>query len=170
MPELIGTKFDALPETLDEGDLKFLGNLREHGWFRTSVSEDGEGPGFSYTSGFWVNISFPEIIVFSLKSEIAHRVLWDIFNDCKNGVPPPIGNVTDLIFANLPAILLPVSIEHYQEHLGWNQWFYGDNYFPCVQLVWADREGVFPWQHGFSEEFSGDQVDLSDGGWRKLSQ
>jgi Domain of unknown function (DUF4262) len=170
MPDLTGTKFDAPPDSLDKHDVKFLDNVRQHGWFRTSIFEDDEGPGFSYTSGFWLNASFPEIIVFSLKREIAHDVLWDIFNDCKNCNPPPIGKVTDTIFANLPAILLPVSIEHYPEYLGWNGWFYGENHYPCVQLVWTDRDGIFPWQRGFSEEFKGDQVDLTEGGWPSVGQ
>ncbi|MCA8277395.1 DUF4262 domain-containing protein [Burkholderia sp. AU30280] len=35
---------------------------------------------------------------------------------------------------------------HYEAHLGWNRWFYGNDDFPCVQLLWPDRNGIFPWQ------------------------
>ena len=170
MPQLSGTKLEAPLDSLDENDIKFLDNVRKHGWFRTSVFAENEKLGFSYSTGFWLSVSFPEIIVFSLKYEIAHQVLWDIFNDCKNGVPPPIGEVTDKIFGNGPAILLPISVEHYPEHLGWSGWFYGNNPFPCVQLVWGDRDDLFPWQSGFSNEFEGNQIDLSEGGWQRLTQ
>ncbi|AMU18382.1 hypothetical protein BJL96_15195 [Burkholderia cenocepacia] len=39
-----------------------------------------------------------------------------------------------------------VKPAHYEAHLGWNRWFYGNDAFPCVQLLWPDRNGIFPWQ------------------------
>jgi hypothetical protein len=35
------TALDGAEETLDEHERDFIGNIREHGWFRTSVSGDG---------------------------------------------------------------------------------------------------------------------------------
>jgi hypothetical protein len=32
--------------------------------------------------------------------------------------------------------------------------------------VWPDRAGVFPWEAGFDPAFAGDQVDLTEDGWR----
>ena len=52
---------DAPPDVLDDGEQSFVAKVRELGWFRTSVFGDDEGPGFSFTTGFWVNASQPEV-------------------------------------------------------------------------------------------------------------
>jgi hypothetical protein len=158
------TALDAPLDALDDHEKDFVSNIREHGWFRTSVfAEDGH-VGFSYTTGLWLTLGFPEIIVFSLKTETAHSILWDVFRDVKSGKRPPIGKPTD-IFANMDGVLFPVDHEHYAEHLGWSRWFYGGDDFPCLQLVWPDTRGVFPWQPGAEERFREDQPDLTTKGW-----
>ena len=35
------TALDAPPDRLDENEQSFVANIREHGWFRTSVFADG---------------------------------------------------------------------------------------------------------------------------------
>jgi hypothetical protein len=161
------TALDAPFDKLDEHERTFVSIIREHGWHRMNVLEHEAGPGFNYTTGFWL-AGFPEIIVFAMKPEIASDVLWDMYRSQKSGQGYPATIVTDDIFANLPACLLPVSKRHYREYLGWNRWFYGGDSFPCLQLVWTDREGKFPWQPGFSFELDGLQPDISDGPWAGL--
>jgi hypothetical protein len=159
------TALDIPDEALDDGERNVIAGIREYGWFRHSIFGDEDGPGFSYTTGFWVTAAFPEIIVFSLKSDIIHDILWDVFRNVKAGRPPAMGVATSDIFVNLPAMLLPVSKRFYADYLGWDRWFHAGDEFPCLQLVWPDREGVFPWQHGFDETFRDDQPDLTDNGW-----
>jgi hypothetical protein len=159
------TALDAPPDILDEGEQSFVAKVREHGWFRTGVLGDHEGPGFSFTTGFWVNASHPEVIIFSMKDAIAHDVCWALFRNAKAGKPLPVGERTDAAFANLPAYAFLVAKKHYRDLLGWSRWFYGGDDFPCVQLVWPDRAGTFPWQPGFDTEFSEDQPDLTERGW-----
>lgn len=159
------TPLDVPPDALDEGEQSFVAKVREHGWFRTSVSGDDEGPGFSFTTGFWVNANHPEVIIFSTKDEIAHDVFWDLFRDAKSGQPLPLGKRTDAVFANLPAYAFLVAKQHYRSFLGWSRWFYGGDDFPCLQIVWPDRTGRFPWESGFDTAFSADQPDLTDRGW-----
>jgi hypothetical protein len=161
------TALDADIEKLDEHERTFVNIIREYGWHRTNVLEHETGPGFNYTTGFWL-AGFPEIIISVMKPEIASDVLWDMYRSQKSGQSYPAAIVTNDIFANLPACLLPVSKRHYREYLGWNRWFYGGDSFPCLQLVWTDREGNFPWQPGFSSEFEGLQPDLTDGDWAGL--
>jgi hypothetical protein len=40
----------------------------------------------------------------------------------------------------------------------------GDD-FDCVQLIWTDRDGRFPWQQGYATEFIEAQPDLTDDAW-----
>jgi len=161
------TALDSDAEKLDEDELTFVNIIREHGWHRMSVSEDEEGPGFSYTTGFWL-AGFPEIIIFAMKPEIASDVMWDMYRSQKSGQSHSEVTATNDIFTNLPACLLPVSNKHYREYLGWSRWFYGGNSFPCLQLVWSDRQGKFPWHPDFASEFDSLQPDLTDGNWAGL--
>ncbi len=150
---------------LDESERDFVEKIREHGWFDTAVFGDAEGPSFSFTSGFWVNTGQPELIMFGMKREIVHDVFWGLFRGAKAGEALPKGKATDKAFANLPAYSFPVAKRFYPEYLGWSQWFYGGNEFPCLQIVWPDRDGIFPWQQGFDPTFSSDQPDLTENGW-----
>jgi hypothetical protein len=75
------TALDAPIDKLDDQEANFVDQIRKHGWFRSNIFGDVSGPGFSYTTGFWSGATAPEVIVFSLKSEIAHDVLWDIYID-----------------------------------------------------------------------------------------
>jgi hypothetical protein len=159
------TALDAPSDHLDEADLRFVGQIREHGWFRTNVLGDEQGPGFSYTTGFWVHASHPELIIFNTKPEIAHNVFWTLYRDAKAGKPLPVGIRTDAPFENLPAVAFHVARNHYPDFLGWSRWFYGGDDFPCLQIVWPDRAGRFPWEPHFDPTFEEDQPDLTKLGW-----
>lgn len=159
------TTLDAPQEALDEAEQSFVAKLREHGWFRTGVHADDDGPGFSYSTGFWVTLRQPEIIIFDLRDDIAHDVLWDLFRSAKEGEALPPGTRTDRVFANLSAYAFPLAKRHYANHLGWSRWFYGGDDFPCLQIVWPDRAGIFPWEAGFDLTFANKQPDLTEHGW-----
>lgn len=160
------TALDLPTEGFDEQEQSFVAKIREHGWFRTEVLGDDEGPGFSLTTGFWVNAGQPELIIFNLKSDVASDVLWGLFEAAKSGKQLAPGKRTEEAFANLPAYVFAVAEKHYHEFLGWSRWFYCGDHFPCLQIVWPDRAGLFPWESGFDEHFRPDQPDLTERGWR----
>jgi len=158
------TALDAPESAFDEAEQNFVACIREHGWFRTNIFDDEDEPGFSYTTGYWLNAAQPELIMFGMKTAV-HDVFWDLYRDAVAGVPLTIGKRTNGVFGNLPAYVFTVSKRFYENHLGWNRWFYAGDEFPCVQIVWPDREGVFPWEQGFDQAFAGRQVDLTEHGW-----
>ncbi len=162
------TALDMPSESLEEAERSFLTNVRQHGWFDTAVFSDAEGPGFSFTTGLWINTGQPELIIFGLSREIAHDVFWSLFHDLKAGLPLPVGTLTDRAFAHSAAYILPVAKRFYPKYLGWSQWFYRGKDFPCLQIVWPDRSGLFPWEPGFDQALSTQQVDLSERGWQKM--
>ncbi|HZO44722.1 MAG TPA: DUF4262 domain-containing protein [Xanthobacteraceae bacterium] len=164
------TALDADPSKLDEQEQNFVSQIREHGWLGTSVFGDEAGPGFSYTTGFWLNLKFPEVITFSLRREIAHDTFWHIYRTLKGGDGLAIGTPIESIFESGGAALLPVSESRFKDHLGWSRWFYGGDAFRCVQLFWTDPNGFFPWQAGYSAEFIEAQPDLTEGKWSGLRQ
>jgi hypothetical protein len=161
----MATALDAPADVLDDQEKSFVAQVLEHGWFRTNVFEDDDGPGFSYTTGFWLGVKAPEIIVFSLKSEIAHAVLWDLYRAAAAGTVFPVGQRLSNVFGNIDAVFLPVAKPLYPEHLGWSRWFYGSDDWPCVQHVWPDAHGKFPWEAGYEVRFANSQPNLTGEAW-----
>lgn len=162
------TALDANPDSLDEHEKNFVAKIRQHGWRGTNVFPEGDSRGFGYTTGFWSSVQFPEVITFSLKSEVADQIFWNIFKKAKEGLPPGQQRRVRNVLERMDVVLLPVSKRYYAEHLGWSRWFYGGDEFPSVQLVWPDRNNVFPWQSGFERGFEGDQPDLTEDGWGQI--
>jgi hypothetical protein len=142
------TALDSPDAALDADEREFVALIREHGWFCTQVLGDDAGPGFSYTTGFWVGLGQPEVIVFGLDQTLAHDVLWDIYRDLAAGKPLPVEARTGEVFGGCDAWLRPMGRQHYRDYLGWSLWFYQGDEFPCLQLLWPDRAGRFPWEAG----------------------
>ncbi|UIJ45278.1 DUF4262 domain-containing protein [Sphingomonas cannabina] len=160
------TALDAPDEALDSAEQSFVAKIREHGWFRTGVFADADGLGFSYTTGFWRNAGHPELIMFGMKDETAHDIFWDLYRGAVAGIDLPVGKRAEGIFGNAPAYVFPVAKRHYKDHLGWSRWFYAGDEFPCLQIVWPDRTGLFPWEDQFDRSFENSQIDLTERGWR----
>jgi Domain of unknown function (DUF4262) len=159
------TALDAPYAKLDEQERKFVGGIRAHGWFATHVFS-GEGkPGFSYTTGFFATIDRPELMVFSLKREIAHTMFDFLYAEFKRGATLSVATPTTDVFINGRAAFLEVDERHYDEHFGWTKWFYAGQIVPVRQIVWTDKADRFPWEVGFDQSFRDDQVDLSRHGW-----
>ncbi|MFT3722487.1 MAG: DUF4262 domain-containing protein [Hyphomonadaceae bacterium] len=159
------TALDAPIEALDDHERAFVASVKVHGWFRHGIFADEGRPSFSFTTGFWVNADHPELVIFSMKDTLAHQVFWDAFGEAKAGRKLLVGKRTDAVFANLPAYAFTVTKKHYADHLGWSRWFYAGDDFPCLQIVWPDRAGLFPWETGFDRAFKDDQPDLTERGW-----
>lgn len=160
------TALDAPQDRLDQHEREFVDIVREHGWHEMRVfDETGAHPDFNYSTGIWHGIGFPEIILFSMKRDTARKILWDVYRSAKSGNPPLVGIPTDDIFGNAKAILLPVAKRFYAEYLGWSSWFYGNDAFPCLHLIWPDRSGAFPWEPAYDAEFRDLQPDLTETGW-----
>jgi Domain of unknown function (DUF4262) len=161
------TALDAPVDKLDEHELNFVSNVKKHGWFATHVFAEEKYSGFSYSTGFYLNLGHAEIIISGLKREIAHQVLWDAYKDIEAGNSFPLGVPLNTVFANGRAAFFNVAPEHYQEYLGWSSWFYGGQRFPCVQLVWTDKDDRFPWDSKFDHSFDAAQPDLTNSGWKQ---
>jgi uncharacterized protein DUF4262 len=161
----MGTALDADHGRLDKGEQNFVENVRRHGWCGTHVAADEDGPGFSYTTGFWLKFNFPELILFSLRGPVAHDTFWHVCRELEAGKHFAIGEPADEIFENSAAVLLPVSPQQYQAYLGWSRWFYESDAFQCLQLVFPDSSGDFPWSRKTSDAFRAAQPDLTAGNW-----
>jgi hypothetical protein len=105
------------------------------------------------------------LILFGLKNDVAHDILWDAYRDIEQARAFSVGVRTSGVFGNADAYLFPVAKRHYAEHLGWSRWFYRGDEFPCLHLIWPDRSGLFPWEEGFADGEKSVQPDLTENGW-----
>ncbi len=77
---------EPLERPLDDYEIKLLANIDEHGWQATHVFDpDGEDPGFTYSIGFPQSLNIPDFIIFGLKQELMHNMLWGIFEQVRDG-------------------------------------------------------------------------------------
>ncbi len=156
------TALDLPADALDEHETKFVAQIRRYGWFGTHVSEDEEGPGFSYTTGFWHGFRAPEVMLFTLPSEIAHEIFWGLYHGLESGERLPLNQPVDNVLNDYDVIFRPVPATKFARFFGWSRWFYRGDDFEVVQLVWPDRKRRFPWTDGAPPEFLTAQPLLSD--------
>jgi hypothetical protein len=67
-------------------------------------------------------------------------------------------------------VLLPVPEWRFKDYLGGSRWFYGGDKFQCLQMVWPDRKGKFPWQARFSRKLLKEQPDITAANWSGLRE
>jgi len=155
------TAFDLKDDQLDDGDRAFLSGVRQHGWYSTNVFADEERPGFIYSTGFWYCFKAPEVIIFGLPQEVAHQVLWLLFERLEAGERFNTDQPVPDILTGYNVRFCPAPESAFPEYLGWNRWFYGGDTFEVLQLIFPDMEGRFPWENGVSQDFKAMQPVLA---------
>ena len=131
---------------MDPADAKLLADVEQFGWHMITVSEDDQGPGFTYTIGLFYSYSHPEVIVFGLPNQAMQGVVDCIAGLVKGGVRFGDGDESDEVLDGYVCTFRRVLPAHYPAHLGYAKWFYKSREFPAIQCVWPDKAGHFPWQ------------------------
>ncbi len=144
------------PTPTSEYDFQLLQKIDEIGWYNIHVSEENDSPAYAFTIGHFQKHHHPEIIVIGLPPQIAHELL-NIAAIKIAGAKEEIESYrkyTDFT-EGLSVVFVPVGIEHYKEYLGYANWYYASmpTPYPALQMVWPDREGIYPWEPGYDKSF-----------------
>lgn len=158
--------FDRSPDTFNKHEVKIVANIREFGFQGTHVCGGEDARPFSYSTGFWRMASIPEILILTLQARVSQSLFGHLFDRARDGFVPPVGVAVPDVMVGYDCYFFPISPTAYEDYPLSSNWFYGNRDYPCLQLVWADEMGLFPWQAGFNERFRDDQPDLSPDGWR----
>lgn len=147
----------------DPGDIKFLQDIREHGWHVVGVPDDEEGPGFSFTVGVHLRTLQPEILMMGVPIESSHRILNEIAGYLMEGGTIAPGQKYSGFVDGREVMFRPIHQSRFGEYLGYAVWFYRPlaGEFPAFQCLWPDLQGRFPHEPGFDSRFVGRQIDLS---------
>ncbi|KUJ52222.1 DUF4262 domain-containing protein [Chryseobacterium sp. JAH] len=110
-------------------------------------------PSFAYSIGLQKSYNHPEIICFGLPSNLAHGIINDIARIIKNGEKINSKKIYTNIFDNSRAVFLNVDKVNIPDYFGACLNYYGDEKFDALQLIWTDRNDIFPWEESFEDEF-----------------
>lgn len=141
-------------KTYVDPEKKIIDDVKEFGFHIVFVPEDEYLPSFAYTIGLKKTYNHPEIILFGLNQQLLGGILNGIGEEIKNGKIYQPNTEYENIISNYPVKFLEIKKEHYQDYLGYAGWFYDKTFdFPAYQLVWTDKEGNYPWDDGFNENW-----------------
>ena len=144
--------------TRDPFDDQMIAGIAEHGWFGIRVEEDDEGPGFTYSVGFWEHATGPEVIVFGLPKELSHSMLWEIFHKLRGGLTAGDGVRVAGLVEGFECMLRPVHASQLPEYFGYALWYRREilgsaDGLDAYQVFGpGTRQGLFPWEPGCVEK------------------
>ena len=137
----------------DESEQKVIDDIAAHGWHCVNILAEGNLPPYSFTVGLFHSYGHPELIIFGLRSEVAHQILAIAADAAKNGAPLDLSQPSDELINSYSCCFAQVPISEYRDHVGYCRWYYHGNEFPLYQIVWPSRAGLFPWHPDATAEF-----------------
>lgn len=154
-------------DTFDEQTRTILASIQsdvaEFGWHRVLIPGEDRG-GFVFTIGLWKTYKHPEIILFAPSDDptgIAGQ-LPALVKRVAAGETFTTDRVYEGVFGRHSGHFRKVDPLWLPSFLGTAGLFYGSFDFPVLQLFWPDKEGLFPWQGGFSADLFPYQAILSE--------
>lgn len=128
-------------------------NISNYGLQVIMVEPTNYSSSFAYSIGLAKTYNHPEIICFGLPNNLSHEIINDIADLIKSGEVIHSGKIYSEIFKNSRATFLKVDKRNLQDYFGAGLNYYKDEEFNALQLIWTDRNDIFPWEENFEEEF-----------------
>ncbi|GIG03198.1 hypothetical protein Cci01nite_82910 [Catellatospora citrea] len=134
------------------------------------------GTDFAYTVGLWHTFRRPEAVMFGLDGKGMRHWLNDYVNHGREQGWPEENEPVQGVVEDFPTQLRPV-------HGSWHDALFGTAYrfyrgpVPFQQLVWPDRNGLWPWEEGATASSRNRQAfswlpvhEHPKGGWRLVGE
>ena len=136
----------------DNSERRVLDDISEYGWHCVGILPDEDSVAYSFTIGLYQSYGHPELIIFGLKSNVAHKVLANAV-EALRGKRLDLSQLSDELLEGSPCCFAEVPKACYYEYAGFAHWYYQGNDFPLYQIVWPSRSGYFPWHPKANEAF-----------------
>lgn len=102
----------------------------------------------SYSVGISETLDRPEIVVFGLPTEVGRNLINTLAGRWRDGEAVRVGVPIERLLEGFDAYVLPVPKGVTERRLFVANHLMDESY-ECVQLVWPDSAGRFPWQADF---------------------
>ncbi|MDB5306123.1 MAG: hypothetical protein JWO38_325 [Gemmataceae bacterium] len=142
-----------LPEPEDDNDRNILGHIARHGWSVIGIEASDEGPGYCFSVGIYHTLGRPEVLIMGLNPRPGTAFINDVGDRMRAGQKFEPGERTQELAAAYPTAIVGVDPRYYREYVGYARWLYRGSDFPMLQLVWPDKNGLFPWEPGYDARF-----------------
>ncbi len=143
---------DEREAKLSQSERRVIDDVRAYGWHGVWVAEDEEGPGFNYSVGLLESLEHPELILFGLKREVMHDIMWEMVRSIQAGRRFEQPGLYDGIIEGLACAVRPVHATQQRLYLGYALWYLrwrgGQRELQAVQVFWPGKDGRFPWEPG----------------------
>jgi hypothetical protein len=147
--------FQQVATMLDDDEVKVIDDIKKYGWHAIHVDKDHAGPGFAYSVGLMDGLKHPEIIIFGLRRQLMHDMLWGIFREVQSGKNFSEGKHEDVLEGYACDFRI-VHEEQHQLYLGYAMWhcrYRGSiGSLRALQCTWPDKSGLFPFEKGCNDE------------------
>src|SRR5262245_32731872 len=130
-----------------------LADIAESGVHIAHEDERGERPAHAYTIGMRHSFGEPEVLVIGLPREVAQDLLDNVADEANGGRMFAAGEQHDGLVRDYPVRLLRVSDTQATQWLPLVGWAYERSDVPCLQLVYPDKQGRWPWQADVRDGF-----------------
>ncbi len=147
---------DGLP------DETLFRNVREHGCHIMGIGGDAQSTHYGFSIGLYLNYAHPELVLFGLDTGVACDIINGVRDRAAAGKTFAAGDVSDEFLVDCKVCFVEVPLSAYRAYLGTAIWFYAKlpRPFPCLQIVWPDKDGHFPWEAACDPELKAYQPVL----------
>ncbi|QKG55948.1 DUF4262 domain-containing protein [Hymenobacter sp. BRD128] len=151
----------ATPEEHAEHDAAaekiIISDVEKYGFHVAQIKSDGYSPSFSYTIGLFKTYGYPELICFGLNLDLLHSVLWS-GKKLLDRQPLPDQSIGYPDFLDdYDVRFLTVNKDWYRYYFGYGIWFNQGLEFPALQIIWPDKQALYPWEEGFNPAWKAGQ-------------
>jgi hypothetical protein len=70
---------------MNEYERQLVTQISQYGWRSTHVNGSDNSPCFTYTTGFYLSLTSPEILVFDFPGKLAHDVFGQVYRELQAG-------------------------------------------------------------------------------------
>jgi len=159
-------------ETLDDNQKAIIENVEKFGWSVMHVTSDNpEAPTFCYSIGFEHTLGQPEVLVYSLRRDLAGSMVNALFHQCKDdGLELTDGKAIGNLIEGYDCVARPIEDPRaWERHFGYAMWFQryrdGKELRRAMQIVWPDPDSrAFPWEENCSPGIRLGQIQLYPSG------
>lgn len=138
--------FSAATETDAEADFdrRFQEKIDTYGLGVIQVPDSDVQPAFAFTVGLWQNFRHPELICVGLSLKLMHDMLNLAADLVREGKHLQTDTAYEGLLEDYKCMFVAVHESYYPGYLGYANWYNKGKDYPCLQLVWPDKSGLFP--------------------------